>query len=138
MYYIPLYNVDYSKAQLQDIYTFSDSRFLLNTPDITINKVTDPNVCKGREMWEMKVTFFTNASDNFGLTIKVENPDDRFTTVPLTMGYAQNPSEIVLSAGAEFEPNEIVYLSLCDYTSYSIDYAGEKEFSVGIHTRDVI
>ena len=86
----------------------------------------------------MKVTFFTNAPDSFGLTVKVENPDDRFTTVPLTMGYAENPTEIVLSAGAEFEPNEIVYISHCDYTSYSINYAGEKEFSVGIHTRDVI
>lgn len=138
MYYTPLYDVDYSQAQLQDIYTFSDSRFLLNTPDIAVNRVTDPNVCQGREMWEMKVTFFTNAPDSLGLTIKVENPDDRFTTVPLTMGYAENPSEIVLAAGAEFEPNEIVYLSLCDYTSYSIDYAGEKEFSVGIQTRDVI
>ena len=129
-YYKSIYDIDLTKQQLQDAYKHSTHRFLLNTPDIKVRRV-DGN-------YFMDVTCFQEAPDTMRIKVKVANPIDVFEKVPLTIGYADNPMEVHLVPGAEFEEDDIVYLSFCDYTGYTINTVGEQEFAVGIYPRDVI
>jgi hypothetical protein len=119
-----------TKLSLEERYTYKDDRYLFNSPDIKWTKVDG--------FWELQVTFFEEAPNDLKLTTDVPDPETNTETTSHSMQYAKNGTLTSLSATADFNVGDVVYISLCDYYSYNVTTSNDSEFSIGVYPREVI
>lgn len=130
-YYRSLYNVDNSKSNLNEIYTYKDNRYIFDTPNIQWTKIDTG--------WELSITFFSEAPNDLKLSTSVPNPLEPTKDVNHTMCYAKNDMSLVtLNESSIYKKGDVVYISLCDYEAFDLTTDEDSEFSIGCYTRDVI